>query len=235
MILAGERFVYLHRARRINTATACRRCAKNEHHQYNCPNLQVLPCWICDGRGGRPINCCQQGDNRDVHHQRGDPNRSREERASQSPQRATLADRSTVKQRPSPTQPNQRNHPTSTLYNETYDIPKQRPSFSPKLISGNPFLSEAVLEPPLRSIKKQSPQIHRNLRLPADEARMDMNAPSEPTTSRSQRSQRRHASYSTQHLVESVSPAAYETSHSDRVQRVNLVKSDPTAASRDQE
>uniref|UniRef100_A0A1B0FEV3 Uncharacterized protein n=1 Tax=Glossina morsitans morsitans TaxID=37546 RepID=A0A1B0FEV3_GLOMM len=77
---------------------------------------------------------------------------------------------------------------------------------------------------------KAGPQTHRNLRLPCNEARKDMNALSEPIASRPQRSQRHHASNFNPHLLESEPPAAYETSHNHRVQRVNLVKPEPIAA-----
>ncbi|KAL9911260.1 uncharacterized protein ACN427_005554 isoform 1-T2 [Glossina fuscipes fuscipes] len=48
--------------KRIYATAACRRRAQSGRHQLNCPNPQVLHCWICGRRGVRTINRCQQRD-----------------------------------------------------------------------------------------------------------------------------------------------------------------------------
>uniref|UniRef100_A0A1B0GBW4 RNase H type-1 domain-containing protein n=1 Tax=Glossina morsitans morsitans TaxID=37546 RepID=A0A1B0GBW4_GLOMM len=114
----------------------------------------------------------------------------------------------------------QRNHPTSTLYNAAHDIPKQRPSFAPKVECGKSLPSEATLDASLRSYTKQTLQIDRNLRLPYNEVCKDMNAFSESTSSRPQRNQRHQAMNFDPYLAKA-EPIAIQPALKDSQGRVN--------------
>lgn len=107
----------------------------------------------------------------------------------------------------------QRNHPTSTLYNEAHDIPKQRPSFAPKVECGKSLPSEATLDATLGSYTKQTLQIDRNLCLPYNEVCKDMNAFSESTSSPPQRNQRHQALNFDPYLAKAEPIAIQVTSH----------------------
>lgn len=69
--------------------------------------------------------------------------------------------RYTAMQRPSSTQPTQRNHLTSHHYNETYEIQTQRHSSTPRVNSGNPLPSKEILETTLRGDTKQRPRTQK--------------------------------------------------------------------------
>uniref|UniRef100_A0A1A9UET5 CCHC-type domain-containing protein n=1 Tax=Glossina austeni TaxID=7395 RepID=A0A1A9UET5_GLOAU len=95
--------------KRVNTITACRRCAQSGHHEFNCPNAQVLH------------SCYQQ----------------RVVPASQTvtsahlvntpcPPRIMLPDRHAAIRRPDCTQSTQLNQFTSTRYNDTYNVQSQQ-------------------------------------------------------------------------------------------------------------
>uniref|UniRef100_A0A1A9VNW5 Uncharacterized protein n=1 Tax=Glossina austeni TaxID=7395 RepID=A0A1A9VNW5_GLOAU len=94
-----------------------------------------------------------------------------------------VPDRYAVVQRPITTQPSQRNHLTTTFRNETCDLSKQSSSFALKVNSDNSPPHQEILDTALRTNTKQTPQIHRNPRLPYKDICKDMNALSEPTTS----------------------------------------------------
>uniref|UniRef100_A0A1A9UFE6 CCHC-type domain-containing protein n=1 Tax=Glossina austeni TaxID=7395 RepID=A0A1A9UFE6_GLOAU len=199
---------------------ACRRWGQNGHHHSDCPNPQVLYCWICGRRGLRTIECCRRGNYGGAHHQRG----------GMGPGTGQPREQTTAKQGSTATLRRRHNHPASTHHNENYDTLTPRLSFGSTGKGGNPPPNEVTFDDTPCNITRQTPRTGRDRRQSYNEGHTVMNASSGSTTNCPQGKQWHQATNHDPNLAKTVPIAIRATSHANPMgkQGANGQKITPT-------